>query len=135
MFKIRDLFVSLAPSESNLGGGGPQNFSINDNCAIAPPPFDGPAAPIIVVTHTECCTPGIWQIPINRFPSPDPVDPFEGLRTSLQLALQRIEAGKEAFLESQTPQSLSEVQVLEAKLQGALDKLSTRKAELLKKIA
>lgn len=133
MIKFKDLFVSLAA---------PSNYTV-EPCNI-PVLNNGP----IVIASTPCCGGGaslpgggpIW-FPI-QFNTPfwQPVDfntaanevtqTYGSLKEYLKAALEQVEAREDVTQAGQKPQTVAELEVLEAKLTGALDEVRARRAKL-----
>jgi hypothetical protein len=122
-FKFKDLFVSL------------EGASV---ATLQCPVELGNGVNIIVQGTAACCGGGasLPPVPIVVIPIFTGSDPFSGafgLKEYLKATLERMENPEKAGRESQLPQTVEEIDMLEKKLAGALEELRTRKADLQQK--
>jgi hypothetical protein len=83
-----------------------------------------------------CCAPGTMVGPVGVPPGGDPaamVEHLAAMKAQLREAIAQIENHEKVVSELAQPQSVSEIEELQAKLKEAHDELEHRKSELKKK--
>jgi hypothetical protein len=135
MTMFKDLYVTLAPRATGVCAD--SNVPVVPACNIFATYYNPIKAGCSIIVSTDCSAgcfgPPVfspWTIggtPIYGFGA---VQPYGSLKEYLKSALAAEEAREKALEESQKPQTVSEVEMLEEKLKGALQELSIRKTEL-----
>ena len=97
------------------------------SCGLASPCAGGSCGPVASI-----CAAGSLPTDPTIVENPDPTAGLAALKEQLKQAMANVETQEAALNESLLPQTVAEVEDLEKRLQGALEALKARKADLQK---